>query len=178
MELWDVYDIHKIRTGKTVARGGNTLAEGEYHLTAHIALFSTEGKMLVQQRAACKDNWPSMWDITVGGAVVAGEDSATGAERELFEEIGIRHSFLGVRPHLTLHHKNVFCDCYIIVEDVDPTTLTLQECEVAAVKWASIEEIFEMMNNGSFIAYHESFIRLLFDMRGGHTVHRVNYNTK
>ena len=72
----------------------------------------------------------------------------------------------------------MFCDCYIIVEDVDPTTLTLQECEVAAVKWASIEEIFEMMNNGSFIAYHESFIRLLFDMRGGHTVHRVNYNTK
>ncbi len=178
MELWDVYDINKNKTGKTVERGGNNLAEGEYHLTVHIAIFSTDGRMLIQQRADCKDNWPGMWDITVGGAVTSGEDSATAAERELFEEIGLSHSFQGVRPQLTLNHRNAFCDCYMMVKDVDIDTLTLQECEVQAARWATLDEIFEMMNDGRFLCYHESFIRLLFDMRLGHSVHRVNYITR
>ena len=178
MELWDVYDINRNKTGKTVVRGGNSLDEGEYHMTVHIAIFSTDGKMLIQQRADCKDNWPSMWDITVGGAVTAGEDSATGAERELFEEIGLARSFQGVRPQLTVNHRVGFCDCYVMIEDVDLDTLTLQESEVQAVRWATLEEIYEMMNDGRFLCYHESFIRLLFDMRTGHTVHRKNYITK
>ncbi len=172
MELWDVYDVNRNKTGKTVKRGGDTLGEGEYHLTVHIAIFSSDGKMLIQQRSKDKESWASMWDISVGGAVTAGEDSALGAERETEEEIGLHHDFRGLRPHLTVNHMNGFCDCYIIERDVDISTLRLQESEVQAVKYATLDEIFDMMNEGSFIPYHESFIQLLFDMRKRHSAHR------
>ena len=34
-----------------------------------------------------------------------------------------------------------------------------------AVRWASLEEILDMLSRGTFIPYPESFLRFLFDMR-------------
>ncbi len=173
MELWDVYDIDRIKTGKKIERGGrDKLGKGEYHLTVHIVIFSTDGKMLIQQRAADKDTWASMWDVTAGGAVTAGEDSRVGAMRELQEELGIYYDFTDIRPHFTINHRAGFGDCYILVEDIDLSTLRLQESEVQAVDYATYEEILEMMNDGRFIPYHESFVKLLFDFRAGYGSHR------
>jgi NADH pyrophosphatase NudC (nudix superfamily) len=55
--------------------------------------------------------------------------------------------------------------------DVDLTALTLQESEVQAVRWATEEEILQMLEDGLFIPYHPSLISLLFalrDSRGAH----------
>lgn len=172
MEKWDVYDIDKMKTGKTITRGIDTLRNGEYHMTVHIVIFSTDGRMLIQERVDNKDTWPSMWDVTAGGAVTAGEDSRTAAERELYEELGIRHDFSGVRPHFTIHHRVGFGDCYILVKDVDLAELTLQPTEVKAARYATEDEIISLMDSGEFIPYHESFIRLLFDLRSGYGAHR------
>lgn len=172
MELWDVYNIDRERTGRQIVRGRDLLGEGEYHMTVHIVIFSTDGKMLIQQRVDDKDTWPSTWDVTAGGAVTAGENSRTGAERELMEELGIYHDFSGARPHFTIHHRVGFGDCYILVKDIDLDTLSLQPTEVKAARYATREEILEMMNNGTFIPYHESFINLLFDLRRGYGAHR------
>lgn len=176
MEKWDVYDIDRIKTGKSITRGVDTLAAGEYHMTVHIVIFSTDGRMLIQQRVDDKDTWPSMWDVTAGGAVTAGEDSRTGAERELYEELGIHHDFSGVRPHFTIHHRVGFGDCYILIEDIDLSTIRLQPTEVKSVRYATIDEIIELMDRGEFIPYHESFIHLLFDLRQGYGAHRPKPN--
>ncbi len=170
MELWDVYDRERKLTGKTHKRGAS-FAEGEYHLVVHMAIFTRDGRMLIQKRAATKSTWPSMWDISAGGAVLAGESSAEGAHRELLEELGIDYDFTKHRPHLTLSHNLAFSDIYIIEMDVDINTLSLQPSEVCDVKLATVNEIIEMMDNGSFIPYHNSFIQLLFDMRAGYGVH-------
>ena len=172
MERWDVYDINRIKTGKTVIRAEDTLGEGEYHLVAMIVVFSSDGRMLIQKRKETKAGWPGMWDISAGGAVTSGEDSALGAERELFEEIGIRHSFKGVRPRFSISHKLGFADCYIITKDVDPSALKLQETEVDEVKYATIDEILAMIEDGVFIPYYESVIRLMFDMRDSYGAHK------
>jgi isopentenyldiphosphate isomerase len=172
MERWDVYDINRIKTGKTVIRGVDPIGEGEYHIVAMIVVFSSDGRMLIQKRKENKVGWPGMWDISAGGAVTSGEDSALGAERELFEEIGIKHSFAGVRPRFSISHKLGFADCYIITKDVDPASLKLQESEVDEVKYATIDEVLEMIEDGLFIPYYESVIRLMFDMRDGYGAHR------
>jgi len=52
-----------------------------------------------------------------------------------------------------------------VVQDVDLTTLTLQESEVQAVRWAEEEEIHQMIDDGRFIPYHHSLITLLFALR-------------
>ena len=33
MELWDIYDKNKVRTGRTMERNHFNLADDEYHLT-------------------------------------------------------------------------------------------------------------------------------------------------
>lgn len=92
MELWDVYDIDRQKTGKTVRRGG-TLPEGGFHLVVHICVIGRDGRMLIQQRQPFKEGYPNLWDVTTGGSAVAGENSRQAAHRELFEEIGLDLSF-------------------------------------------------------------------------------------
>ena len=49
MESWDAYDVDRIPTGKSVIRGAKH-PEGLYHMVVHIAIFSTDGRLLIQQR--------------------------------------------------------------------------------------------------------------------------------
>jgi isopentenyldiphosphate isomerase len=59
------------------------------HRAVSIAVFSTDGQLLVHRRADTKDVWPGQWDMAAGGVVAAGEDDGTAAVRELSEELGI-----------------------------------------------------------------------------------------
>ncbi|HWK23699.1 MAG TPA: NUDIX domain-containing protein [Ureibacillus sp.] len=164
MELWDVYDINRNKTNRTWVRG-KMLQPGDLHLVIHVCIFNFNGEMLIQQRQSFKDGWPNMWDLTVGGSAVAGDTSQMAAQRELDEELGLQLDFQRIRPHLTINFENGFDDIYLIEEDVQLRTLTLQYEEVQNVKWANREEIITMSRNREFIPYYESLIHLLFDSR-------------
>lgn len=167
MELWDIYDKDRSKTGKTMVRG-EEFAEGCYHMVVHVCIFNAKGEMLIQQRQPFKEGWPDMWDVTVGGSAVSGESSQGAIERELFEEIGLRHDFQKIRPQLTINFDKGFNDIYLIEREVDLDSLCLQPEEVQRVKWASQEEIFRMMESGEFIPYYEPLLQLLFEMRKGY----------
>ncbi|MBP2242942.1 isopentenyldiphosphate isomerase [Cytobacillus eiseniae] len=164
MELLDIYDINRKKTNRTWVRG-EEIQSGDFHLVVHVCIFNSNGEMLIQQRQPFKKGWPNLWDLTVGGSATAGDTSQTAAQRELFEEIGLEVDFQHMRPHLTINFEKGFDDFYLIEENVDLHTLTLQEEEVQNVKWASKEDILMMIKNGEFIPYYESFIQLLFDSR-------------
>lgn len=164
MELWDIYDKDRSKTNRLAERG-KPLAKGDFHLVVHICIFSPDGRMLIQQRQPFKQGWPNLWDVTVGGSAIAGENSAAAAGRELFEEIGCRVDFSDERPFLTLRFERGFDDWYLLEKDVTLSELTLQQEEVQNVRWAGMEEILQMIEEGSFIPYYQSFIRLLFEMR-------------
>ena len=168
MELWELYDENRIPLGKKIARGQKPGA-GEYRTVVHVCLFSPDGKMLIQRRQPFKEGWSGMWDVTVGGCAIAGETPKQAAERELFEELGIRLSL--PRQHLTVNFEKGFDDVFLATYDVNPASLTLQEEEVAEARWARETEIIEMLRGNLFIPYHESFIHLLFDMRDKYGVH-------
>ena len=172
MEVWDVYDVHRIKKGKTIFRG-EQLSDGNYHLAVHICIFNSNGEMLIQQRQPFKEDWSDMWDITVGGCVVSGETSQNAAERELFEEIGLKVDLENVRPHLTINFTNGFNDIYLIENDVDISALTLQYKEVKRVRWATLEEIFSLIDNNEFIPYYKSLIQLFFDMYLKYGAHNI-----
>ena len=170
MEIWDLYDKDRIKTGETMVRG-NQFKENTYHLVVHVCIFNLEGKMLIQQRQPFKDGWPNMWDITVGGSAVSGDTSQLAAEREVYEEIGYKLSLDGIRPSLTINFDKGFDDIYLIQKDVDISKLRLQYEEVQSVKWASKEEILSMIDEEIFIPYHKSLIDLLFFMRTSKNSH-------
>ncbi|MDU3337888.1 NUDIX hydrolase [Paraclostridium bifermentans] len=170
MEIWDLYDKDRIKTGETMGRGSQ-FKENTYHLVVHVCIFNLEGKMLIQQRQPFKDGWPNMWDITVGGSAVSGDTSQLAAEREVYEEIGYKLSLDGIRPSLTINFDKGFDDIYLIQKDIDISKLKLQYEEVQSVKWASKEEILSMIDEEIFIPYHKSLIDLLFFMRTSKNSH-------
>ena len=164
MESFDLYDVNRNKTGRVLERG-NKVPEGCYRLVVHVCIFNDEGKMLIQRRMPTKKGWSGMWDITAGGSALAGDSSGTAASRELLEEVGIDYPLEGKRPAMTIYFDGGFNDIYTINMDVDIDSLKLQESEVAEVKWATEEEILEMLKNKEFVLYKSSFISLLFFLR-------------
>ena len=171
MELFDLYTADRQKTGRTMVRG-EPVPEGFYRLVIHVCIFNQEGQMLIQQRQPFKRGWSNLWDITVGGCAQAGDSSQTAAERETREELGLDLDMKDARPTLTIQFESGFDDIYVLTRNVDLSTLRLQPEEVQAVRWASKEEILQMIDDGRFIPYEKSLIELLFfrrDHRSSHT---------
>lgn len=168
MELWDAYDINRQLKGKDLVRGV-PLEKGDYHTVVHICVFNSKNQMLIQQRQPFKKGWSNLWDVTCGGSVLKGETSWQGAHRELLEEVGIDYDFEGIRPNFTINFFDGFDDFYLIKKDIDDISgLKLQYEEVQAVKWADMEEILRMIDEGVFIPYFKSLIMTVFDIKGQH----------
>lgn len=165
MELWDIYDKDRNKTGRTMKRG-EPMKDGDYHLVVHICIFSSDGKMLIQQRQPFKDGWSNLWDITVGGSSVAGDTSIDAAVREVREEVGIQLSPAELRKTMTIDFGHGFDDFYTVTKDVDISSLKLQYEEVQQVKWADADEIKSMIDEEIFIPYNKSFIDVLFHFKG------------
>ena len=159
MEKFDLYDKDRQLTPFTMERG-KPVPDDLYRTVVHIALFNSEGKMLIQKRQKNKSSWADLWDFTVGGA-----------QRELEEELGLKVDFSGLRPSFTVNFQTGFDDFYIISRDVDIAELTLQEEEVQSVRWADMAEILSMTDSGEFIRYKKSLICMLFEMKDSTGVH-------
>ena len=82
--------------------------------------------------------------------------------REISEELSITLHLDGVRPHYSVTFNDGFDDWYVVKANPDIAGLKLQYEEVQAVKWASEEEIFSMMDSGAFIPYFRGFISTIF----------------
>ena len=162
-ELWDLYTKDREKTGR-FHRRGDVMKEGEYHLVIHVCIFNSKNQLLIQQRQPFKEGWSNMWDVTVGGSALQGESSCQAAERELFEEIGLKLDLSDKRPNFTINFANGFDDYYLLDQEVDLTTLHLQEEEVQAVRWVSREEALQMKKEGTMIPYW--FLDRLFEIRG------------
>lgn len=87
MELWDLYNEHRQLTGRDHIRG-EEIPPGYFHLVVHVWIRNSNGKYLISQRSADRPMHPLKWEC-VGGSVLKGEDSLTGALRETKEEVGL-----------------------------------------------------------------------------------------
>lgn len=175
-EMLDLYTADREKAGRTICRGEPT-PEGFYRLVVHVCIFSPDGRMLIQQRQPFKKGWSNLWDITVGGCAVAGDDSRSAAERETREELGLAIDLMDVRPTMTIYWEHGFDDYYVLTQQVDTDALKLQAEEVQAVRWATKEEILRMIDSGEFIPYEKSQIELLFYRRNHRSSHTRNDET-
>jgi len=168
MEIWDLYDINRVKTGETIERG-KTLPPNSYHMVVHVCIFNSKGEMLIQHRQTHNHGWSNMWDVTCGGSATFGDTSQQAAERELYEEIGYKYDFSAIRPQFTMNflHEKIdrggFDDWYCIHAEVDIDTLKVPNDEVQRVKWATKDEILRMHDSGEFVQYYRNLIELLFE---------------
>lgn len=149
MELWDIYDINRNKTGQKHVRG-RPMRKGEYHLSVFVWTFNRAGQLLLTRRSPEKESYPNQWAVT-GGAAVAGESSLQAIQRELREETGIHAEPEEFRQVGSYRRKNGFCDVYFLQKDIPLEQLTLQPGETCDARWVSRAE-FEALRAAGVVA--------------------------
>ena len=155
MELWDIYDADRQKTGRLHQRG-LPLAPGEYHLIIDVCTVA-RGRLLLTRRHPDK-HWGGMWECT-GGAVQAGEDTLTAARRELREETGIPARPEELTRLGTVRGHNYFCVSYLVRRDSAVGELRLQAEEVVESRWVTLREFDEMCAGGRVVPSAEERFR-------------------
>ena len=154
MELWDIYDRNRNKTGKTIKRG-ERLQKDEFHLIVHIWIKNSNNEFLIQQRSEKVKN-PLVW-CTTGGSAVSGEDSFTAALREAKEELGIdltnKQGYLFEEGIYEEDNQQYLSDTYLYFIDIDIKDLKLQTEEVKQAKFEKMSKIKEMLANGELFIY-------------------------
>lgn len=153
-ELVDVLDKKGMYTGRIESRE-NCSKSGLWHKAVCVFIINSKEQVLLQKRSSNKKTWPNMWDVTVGGNVLAGEFGFQAIIRECKEELGIELNksditFIGSVISTNKKDKiinNYFNEYYIATKDIDETKLNLQEEEVSDVKWIDKDEIIERIKD-------------------------------
>ena len=170
MEIFDLFDKNRLPLGRTMERG-TPVPDNCYRMVVHcIILNKAKDKMIIQKRLPQKHPFPGMWDFSCGGSSISGEVSAQAVQRELSEELGIKYDFTNERPAFTFNFNVGFNDFYIISIEPELSSLKLQETEVETVKWATREEIKQMLDSGEFIPYRKSLVDFIFDLNTTRTI--------
>ena len=150
-EYWDLFDGAGQVTGENHLRGSEVPKE-RFHKVVHIWIQNSKGELLMQKRSDKVDNCPGIW-ATTGGSVQAGEEPLVTAVRELSEELGIHISEEELQYCLMVRRKDAFCYVYLLRKDIPVENLTLQECEVAAAEWMSLETADKMVQERTMHRY-------------------------
>ena len=143
-EILDLYDENRKLIGKTHVRGV-PIKEGTFYLVADIWTVTFDGYVLIDKRHPSKP-FGGMWECT-GGAVTAGEDSVTGAIRELEEELGIKAGKDELRLIDSCRCLNKFVDTYLLRKNIDIHALRLQKDEVTEAKLVTFSELEKLIEN-------------------------------
>ena len=167
MEMWDIYDANKEKTGRLMKKNDWQLKDGEYHLTVLGVIERPDGKFLITQRVMTKAWAPGWWEVS-GGAAQAGEESIEAVRREVREETGI--DVTDARGGYVFTYKrenpgkgdNYFVDVYRFEKDFKEEDLHLQTEETDGYMFATPDQIREFAEQGIFLHYDS--IKQAFEM--------------
>lgn len=134
------------------------------HRAVAVAVFASDGRLLVHRRSEDKDVWPGQWDIAAGGVVAAGEDYETAARRELAEELGVEVDSLEALGEGRFRDDAValIARGYRCVHD-GPFRFT--DGEIAEVRWVTLAELDDLRRQHPFVPDSIALMLPLIDPR-------------
>lgn len=155
-EMWDAFDEHENYLGYQIKRSmAKDLPEGVYHIVVMVYTKTSDGKILVTQRARNK-TYPLKWEIT-GGSIVTGETPVEGAARELSEETGILQTLENFREIYVHVDKIRHCiyHCYLacIPKEVP---VKLQMGETMDYRFLDFTEFNKLVLSNRFVLSEQS----------------------
>lgn len=165
MELVDKFDNK--RQPLNITRERFEKVKGEYNQSVHVWIINKNNQLLIQKRAETKRVYPGMWAIT-GGAVDSGELPIDALYRECFEELGVKILPEETELLLSLPRTYDFVDIYLVKKDIDIKNIIMQPEEVQEVKWVSIDEYKNLMQENqipSSIEFYSDFALQLIERR-------------
>lgn len=166
-EYWDLYDLHGNLTDEKYRRDSDDpFPLDKYHIVVEIYTVH-RGCLLMTKRDERKP-FGGLWEFT-GGSVIAGENSRTGASRELAEETGIiqnGENLIHLFSRLNGDGKmNWVYDSYLaVIPDSDPRpTVVYQEGETVDHIWLNRKTAEEFMSSPAFVKHVAKRYYLLSD---------------
>ncbi len=172
-EYFDVLDENGNKTGKIKLRS-EVHRDGDWHKGVHIWIINDKGEILLQRRCATKDSNPNMLDISSAGHLTAGDESLSGAIRELKEELN-----LDVKPeelqfiktlkrnskYTSTFINNEFDDLYILRTTKSIDDMKYQEEEISEIFFVPYKEFKNMVENKrEDLLRHEEEFKILFNL--------------
>ena len=152
MELIDLYDSDVNRLDKTYLRGDKHY---RFHKNEHIPIVmifieNSEGKFLIQKTSEAKGNVYS----STGGHVDAGEDKDDALIREIKEELGIDVDIKEVKYLGYFLTGAPIRFLYYLKKDIDINECTIDSEEVKYLKFMSVNEINNLIEEKLFLESH------------------------
>jgi isopentenyldiphosphate isomerase len=151
----DIYDEQGNKTGEVLMKS-EAHAKSLWHPVIHLWIYNSKKQILVQKRTPIRKVWPNLWDLSVGGHIASGDTPQYTVVKEAREELGLkveqeqlkflgRFKFEGQMPDNWINKIHSWS--YSIKLEVDLSKLILEKDEVAEVKWLSLEEIQQDLND-------------------------------
>jgi isopentenyldiphosphate isomerase len=147
--------------------------DGDWHLAVHVWIVTSDGRLLLQRRAAVKENHPDRWDVSFAGHVSAGESVTEAAVREGFEELGIRFrsgelEYLATLPQQEVLHGGTYIDnelatIFLLRRDVELAALRFQVEEVSDARLVFPDELERMAREADpgLVPHGEEYVLVL-----------------
>jgi isopentenyldiphosphate isomerase len=124
---------------------GDITADDIYRVTA-LWVTDSEGDILLAQRAFTKKHDPGKWGPAVAGTVEQGESYRQSIIKETAEELGLTKVRLVKGPkHRVSNEYNFFCQWYTLTLDKPIEQFTVEEGQVAQVKWFNRDELLQAL---------------------------------
>ena len=163
-ELIDVLDENGVKTGEILTRK-EIHKRGLWHRAIAVAVINEQNQILVQQRSFKKEKNTGMWDISVAGHISSGQYALSAASREINEEISVNLGFnvdikefrymFSYRKEEILKENYIerqFYDFFILRKNgLRTEDIKVQESEVEQIKFVSVSELNEMIENKEIV---------------------------
>lgn len=164
MELLDVYDDNGNKTGRVVERGNKdeVFSPNEHIAVSIIFIENSKGEFLIQKTSKEKEDEYS----STGGHVDHNENPDDVIIREVKEELGIdiSHDNIVKLGYRLLDFPIRFL--YYLKKDIDLNDIKVQENEVNYVKYMSIEEINDLIDNNLMNKGHALLFKEILKYKG------------
>jgi len=148
MEFFEIVDDK----GKIIGTAPRNVCHGDpslVHRAAHVLVFNSAGKLLLQLRSNDKDIQPGKWDTSVGGHLAVGEGYEEAALREMEEELGITGvelRYLYDYPLRNAVESENLRSFYAVYDGV----VKHQPEEIDDVRWWDIKDVRASLGSGIF----------------------------
>ena len=161
-EIFDVVD----ELDRVVGQAPRSVvhAQKRLHRAVHIFVFNSQGELLLQMRAALKDEYPLRYTSSASGHLSAGETYEAAAPRELHEELGLSEPLewlakFPAGPQTSQEHTVLYRTTTDMPPRIDPLEIeavTLHSLDEIAAMIARQPELFSPCFVTLFEWYHET----------------------
>ncbi len=170
-ESLEIYDSQGNLLGQTQSRK-KVHQTGSWHKTVHVWIINDTGEILLQKRAVKKESYPGLWDVSAAGHIISGQSNIESAQREVFEELGVKFEKINfqylftLKSQVILNHQtfidNEFNDIFLLKTCFAITDFKINPIEVSDLKYVTLHTLNEMIHNDNIIVPHnEEYLRIL-----------------